>query len=103
MSVTRAEVVDSIAMSNGKFFSIQFVKRSTGEVRQMLARTGVKKFLTGGGLKFDPVVHKLITVWDVQKEAYRSIPIEGITHFKVEGEWEDVIDESQKPKTTNAA
>jgi len=31
----------------GKFFSVEFVKRTTGEVRKMNCRTGVTKGVTG--------------------------------------------------------
>lgn len=72
--------------AGGTIFSVQFIKRTTGEVRDMVCRLGVAKDLTGEGLKFDPVAKKLLTVWDVQKKGYRSIPLDAIQKIVVRGE-----------------
>jgi len=61
---------DLIESTNGKFFSVQFIKKD-GTVRNMVARTGV----TVG----------VIRIWDVQKKAFRSIPLNRINHIKFRG------------------
>ena len=68
--------------TDGKFFRVDFIKRSTGEARTMQARLNVTKFLKGGDPAYDPKLHNLIPVWDTQKQAYRSIPLESIFYFK---------------------
>lgn len=87
-----ADVLKFIKETNGRFFSIKFEKRTTGEIREMLCRTGVTSHLVAvpskEGLNFKK--HNLIPVFDVKKEEYRSIPIEGITEIKIEGTWEKV-------------
>jgi hypothetical protein len=73
------------AVSDGSLFSIEFVKRTTGETREMLCRTGVKAHLKGGVKKFDDREKNLLTVYDVQKNGYRSIPLDAIIRVKIHG------------------
>lgn len=79
--IKRNTIRDTIIKSNGKFFSVVFVKRTTGEIRQMTARLGVKSYLKGGVLSYDAKSLGLITAFDVAKKDYRSIPIENILKF----------------------
>ena len=55
-----------------QFFSATFVKKN-GEIRKMLCRTGVKKYLKGGQKRYD--YDDILTVYDVQKKGYRTIPL----------------------------
>lgn len=82
-----SEVEKFIQESNGKIFSIKFIKRTTGEPRAMVARTGVTKHLAGGDPAYIPENKNLIWVYDMVKKGYRSIPKEGITHILFEKEW----------------
>ncbi len=68
-----------------KVFTVVFTKRTTGEERVMNCRKGVTKHLKGGPAAYDPAAHQLLWVFDMQKKAYRSIAIEGITSLKMEG------------------
>lgn len=70
---------------DGKFFTVEFIRRSDGKPRLMLARVGVKPD-GGGELNYDPVVHNLMVVYDVHKKAYRSIPVDAITYLRAHGE-----------------
>jgi hypothetical protein len=72
-------------VSGGKFFSVEFIKRTDGQRRLMLARTGVKAGLTGEGGAYDPEKHNLLVVYDVHKKAYRSIPTDSITYLRSGG------------------
>lgn len=83
------DAVQFIRESNGKIFSIKFRKRTNNEIREMVCRQGVKKDLVETPSR-PPVnfkAHGLIPVYDMQKQAYRSIPIEGILEIKIEGVW----------------
>ena len=75
-------------LSDGKIFKVIFIKRTTGEFREMSCRRGVTKELLGGDLPYDPLEKNLLTVYDLEKQAYRTIPFEGIRevhhHGKVE-------------------
>lgn len=80
----------TVSSLNGKIFSVKFIKRTTGEEREMVCRTGVKKDLKGGELAFDPIAKNLLMVYDMQKKGYRSIPIENILEIKIRGELHEV-------------
>ena len=88
--ISRRDAIRFIDLSNGKFISLRFTKRTTGEVREMLCRTGVKKHLKGGDASYSFADKGLIPVFDMQN-GYRSIPIEGITQLKIDGQWQDVV------------
>jgi hypothetical protein len=80
--------VDIIRKSHGKFFSVEFVKRTTGEVRKMNCRTGVTLGVTGIGKAFNDFDKGLVTVWDAQISQFRSIPLENIIKITSKGvEW----------------
>lgn len=64
------KLVDQIKRS-GRFFTIMFVKHDN-TLRLMNCRTGVKKHLHGGTLKYRAAEKGLLTVWDRQKGEYRS-------------------------------
>ena len=66
------------AGNNGKFFTVRFVKRSTGLERVMNCRLGVQKHLKGGEKAYDDREHKLVTVYDMVAKGYRSIPLESV-------------------------
>jgi len=72
-------------VKGGRIFGVSFVKRTTGELRTMSCRLGVKKFLRGGQLAYSPAEKQLLTVFDMGKKAYRCIPIEGIQSLSVGG------------------
>jgi hypothetical protein len=88
--MTREKAIEFIQSTNGKFFTCEFTKRTTGELRTMLCRTGVKSGLKGGTLKFDPKEKDLIVVWDRQKKLYRMIPVDGLRRIKVRGKWSKI-------------
>lgn len=71
--------VDRILNSNGKIFSVEFIKKD-GTKRLMNCRLGVTKHLKGGSSTLDP--EKFITVYDLQSEGYRAINKESIINVK---------------------
>lgn len=87
------------ATKSGKFFKVKFIKRTTGEIRDMLCRTNVNKYEVGTGPAYSFSEKNLIPVWDVikfheniksgmtkeqaGKKAYRSIPIENIIEISL--------------------
>lgn len=76
----------------GKVFSVKFVKRSTGEVRQMRCRLNVNKGVKGVGPNYNPSEHNLIRVYVMPGDEgydpnnpsknYRSIPVENIKEIR---------------------
>lgn len=88
--MTPQEAVSFIQSSGGKIFAVEFTKRTTGELRTMQCRTGVYSHLRGGPQAYNPDDHGLVVVFDMAKNSYRSIPIDGITRLKIKGEWHPI-------------
>jgi hypothetical protein len=83
--LTRQAALDMIQKSHGKFFTVVFKKRSTGELREINCRTEVVKHLKGGEKKFSDKEKELVTVYSVADKGYRSIPLEGLRTIKFNG------------------
>ena len=79
--IDREEAIKIIKDSKGKIFGVSFVKRSTGELRHMTARLGVRKGVTGEGLKYDPESRQLMTVYDMQKRGHRMVNTETLSRL----------------------
>lgn len=71
----------AIRSTRGRIFSVRFIKRTSGDARKMVARTQVRKYITGGGLTFSPKKRNLMVVFDMQKHEYRMIPLDAVTEF----------------------
>lgn len=72
-------------LAPNQFFSCTFVKRTTGEVREMNCRLGVKPKSEGKGMKYNPSQRGLLTVYDVKKKNYRMINLDTIVNLKING------------------
>jgi len=90
--INRDEAKRVIATQGNQIFGVTFVKKN-GEVRKMNCRRQVKAFLKGGELKYDANAHNLITVFDLQKEDYRAINVEGLTELRAGGKIYQVVGE----------
>ena len=75
------EIINNTA---GKFFTVTFIKKD-GTIRTMTARTGVRKGVTGTGLKFNPSERNLKVVWSCDAETFRMININTILSIKFKG------------------
>lgn len=88
----RESVRKLIKSTRGKFFRVIFTKRTTGELRTMDCRVGVSKFVSGGGLKFDPDAKDLVIVWDLRAydpkgdKGYRSINLRTVREIHFRGQ-----------------
>lgn len=71
--------------SAGHIFTINFTKRTNGEVRTMNCRRGVARHLHGGQLAFDPAKHNLLTVFDMQKQGYRMVNLDDLHWLNLDG------------------
>lgn len=81
--LTREQILALVR--DGRFFKVRFVKRTDSSVRDMVCRVGVRKYLAGGEKPFEDRDHGLITVFDVQKRAYRSFPVDNILQLRAHG------------------
>lgn len=82
-TINRSAAKQLIKDTKGKFFTVSFVKRTDGTTRIMNARLGVKAFLKGGTLPYNPEAKRLIPVYDVQKRGYRMINLDTIFELKI--------------------
>lgn len=73
--MNKTEAIKKI--KSGKFFTVKFRKRSTGEIRKLHGRVGVKKYLKGGSMPYSAKDQGLIPVFE-KKVGYKNIPVEGI-------------------------
>jgi len=73
-------------VADGAIFSVEFIKRTDGSLRKMVCRLGVKKHLKGGSKAYDAKAKNLLSVFDMEKEGYRSIPVEAIQRISVHGQ-----------------
>jgi len=80
------------AARNGRIFTVEVIKRGNrrtgegvGERRVMVCRRGVRKGIKGTGMSYDPISKALLTVWDVQKGAYRMVNLEKLVALKMGG------------------
>jgi hypothetical protein len=91
--------------TKGKFFTVTFIKKD-GSERVMNARLGVKKYLKGGTLKYDPAEFNYITVYDMGAKGYRTVNANTIQKLKI-GKNEyiipDAIAESDEPQINENA
>lgn len=85
-SIERDELVDKIKKTNGKIFNVTFIKRTDNSKRRMNARLGVKSYLKGGQIPYNPIDKQLIPVFDMNKKGYRSISTENIISATILGE-----------------
>ena len=82
-------VRELFAKSEGRWVTAIFEKRTTGEMRTMTCRVGVKKYVKGIGLAFNPEKYALQVVWEPQagkaEDAYRMVSLDGVKSMKVDG------------------
>lgn len=79
---TKSEIIrELINKQKGKFFSVDFVKRTNGEKRHLVGRKNVKKHLKGGDLGYNPKDLDLEIVWEMAKKSYKAIPLESVYRF----------------------
>ncbi|NKC16400.1 MAG: hypothetical protein GKR94_30590 [Gammaproteobacteria bacterium] len=73
-------------VSGGAIFSVECIKRSNGKLRKMVCRTGVTKHLKSGQKVYSAKAHNLLTVFDMENQGYRSIPVDAIQKLSVNGQ-----------------
>ncbi|MFI5402785.1 MAG: hypothetical protein ACHQ1G_07610 [Planctomycetota bacterium] len=69
----------------GRWLTVTFTKRTTGETRRMTCRTGVRKGANGAGMRFDPDARSLRVVWAADAAGYRMVPLDAVTEVRSRG------------------
>jgi hypothetical protein len=85
-SLTKQEALDKIVLTKGKRFSVTF-KKKNGQRRVMTAVTRespmYQRALRGGELPYDAFQKGVIPVFDLGKNFFRMINIQGIETLKI--------------------
>lgn len=83
--MTQAEMLKKIQDSNGRIMNIVFIKKD-GTRRSMNCRLRVHKGVTGKGMRYYPILKGLLTVYDMNKDAFRTVNLKTIERVKIAGE-----------------
>jgi hypothetical protein len=67
--------------NEGKVFSVTFVKKD-GSVRKMVARLGVRSYLTGGKPKYNADDRGMVVVFSMDDLGYRTITLDRVLRLK---------------------
>ena len=70
--INRRKAIKALYNSAGKIFYAEFIKKDGG-LRRMTARLGVRKGVTGKGMRYDPAAYGLLPVYDMDKAQWRMI------------------------------
>lgn len=90
--LVRDDVADFLRSLKGSFFTIEFIKRSTGEKRVMTATTNYQTKLAGGDAAYNFDEKKLLPVWDLANKGFRSIPTDAVLTIKAKGNTYTITD-----------
>ena len=74
-------------VSDGHFFTVEFVKRSTGQLRKLNGLVKRPKPDSKPAYNFDH--HNLIPMWSIKDKGYRAVPIENILWIRAKGKFYD--------------
>jgi hypothetical protein len=80
-TLTKEQLRYILKNSKGKIMTIVYRKKD-GSIRTINTRTGVKKNITGAGLKYNPDEHGYVILWDLSKQAYRTVNLNTVTALK---------------------
>lgn len=72
-----------VSMNKEDIFYVEYIKRTTGELRKMTCRKGVKKHLKGGQKAYSDKEYDLMTVFDMDKVGYRAINLREVTKLTI--------------------
>ena len=76
-----SKAMSQILGNPNRHFRVTFTKRTTGETRVL---TGKMATLNPEGTpRYNPDDHQLLLVWDLEKNGYRTIPVEGIKKIEL--------------------
>ena len=91
------DVWNMIEGAGNTIFRVSFIKRTNGERREMVCRTGVSKYVKGEGRRrpYNPAAKQLRGVFDMglasrdgvdaDKPPYRMVPLDTVISITVKG------------------
>ena len=90
MKASKVTAKGLIQNSKGRIFTVKFTKKDNS-TRVMNCRIGVKKGVTGEGMKYNPNDHNLIPVYDMQAKGYRMISVDTLQSLVMNKETYEVV------------
>lgn len=87
--ISKNKAEELIKASKGKIFTVTFIKKD-GTIRVMNARLGVKAYLQGGSLPYDPTNKGLLPLFDIQIKKYRMLNLSTIKQLKINKKTYDI-------------
>ena len=84
VTITPSKAKEMMVASNGKIFTVCFMKKTDGAYREMNARIGVTKGINNKGRSFEPDDYDLLGVYDMQKHAYRMVNLRQVVTLRME-------------------
>ena len=92
-TIVRTEVGQFLRGLKGKFFTVEFTKRTNGEHRVMRCSTNYQSHLQGGSLAYSPDDKGLFIVWSMDAKGFRSIPLDTVTLIRANHKEFKVVEE----------
>jgi len=84
MKIARENIKEYIKSNGNKIFSAEFIKKN-GQRRKMVARIGVKNHLRGGQNNVVRPDRSYMTVFDMQKQEYRTLNLRTLKKLRISG------------------
>lgn len=90
MKEFRTVVISDVELHNivdyvretGVIFSATFIKKD-GSLRRMNCRVGVRKYVKGVGMSYNPVERDLLPVYDLVNRGYRTVNLKTVKSVRL--------------------
>lgn len=82
-AISRADLVKILKGKRGKMLTIAYRKKD-GSLRILNTVTGVRKNITGAGLRYDPDKYGYIILYDLKAKGYRTVNINTVGDVRMD-------------------
>ena len=90
MKEFRTVVISDVELHNivdyvrekGVIFSATFIKKD-GSLRRMNCRVGVRKYVKGVGMSYNPIERDLLPVYDLVNRGYRTVNLKTVKSVRL--------------------
>ena len=83
--ISRKKALEKLYESAGRIFYAEFVKKD-GSLRRMTARLGVRKGVTGKGMRYNPLERGLLPVFDMDRADWRMVNLNTLQRLSLDHE-----------------
>jgi len=82
VTISKRQAQDLIKASRGRIFTTVHTKKDN-TFRATNCRTGVKKGVTGEGMKYSPAEYNLIPVYDMKNRGFRMVNVDTLSSLRI--------------------